>query len=180
MAKYKLTRRKFVGKAALGIAGTAMAMKAKSYSRIIGANDRINIGFLGCGDRSKGHQSMVKTSEKDKNLAVVAVCDIWKLNREKAADNCKKLFSTDVKQFNYSEDMLRMPELHAVMIGTGDFQHAKLLAEVVKAGKDCYCEKPMATDVEDAKLARSVVLGFKANSADGITMGKRPNTKKGT
>ena len=161
MAKNKLTRRKFVSKAALGLAGTAMTLNSKSYSKIIGANDRINIGFLGCGDRSKGHQNMVKTSEKEKNLAVVAVCDIWKLNREKAAANCKKLFSTDVKQFKYSEDMLRMPELDAVMIGTGDFQHAKLLAEVVKAGKDCYCEKPMSTDVEDAKLARSVVLDSK-------------------
>jgi len=161
VVKNKLSRRNFVGRAAFGVVGAAMAMNAKSYSKIIGANDRINIGFLGCGDRSKGHQSMVKTSEKDKNLAVVAVCDIWKLNREKAAANCKKLFGTDVKQFKYSEDMLRMPELHAVMIGTGDFQHAKLLTEVVKAGKDCYCEKPMATDVEDAKLARSVVLGSK-------------------
>ena len=104
---------------------------------------------------------MVKTSEKDKNLGVVAVCDIWKLNREKAAANCKKLFGTDVKQFKYSEEMLKMPELDAVMIATGDFQHAKLLAEVVKAGKDCYCEKPMATDVEDAKLARSAVLESK-------------------
>ena len=62
--------------------------------------------FLGCGSRSSGHQTMVKTSEKDKNLAVVAVCDIWKLNREKAAANCKKLFGTDVKQFKYSEEML--------------------------------------------------------------------------
>ena len=54
-----------------------------------------------------------------------------------------------------------MPDLDAVMIATGDFQHAKLLAEVVKAGKDCYCEKPLATDVEDAKLARSAVLASK-------------------
>ncbi len=104
---------------------------------------------------------MVKTSQKDKNLAVVAVCDIWKLNKEKAAANCKKLFGTDVKQFKYSEEMLLMPELDAVMIATGDFQHAKLLAEVVKAGKDCYCEKPLSTDVEDAKLARSAVLASK-------------------
>ena len=100
-------------------------------------------------------------SEKEKNLAVVAVCDIWKLNREKSAANCKKLFGTDVKQFKYSEEMLKMPDLDAVMIATGDFQHAKILAEVVKAGKDCYCEKPMATDVEDAKLARSAVLASK-------------------
>jgi predicted dehydrogenase len=104
---------------------------------------------------------MIKVSEKDKNLGVVAVCDIWKLNKEKAAANCKKLFGTDVKQFKYSEEMLMMPELDAVMIGTGDFQHAKLLAEVVKAGKDCYAEKPLSIDVGDAKLARSAVLASK-------------------
>ena len=155
MVKKKLSRRNFIGKAAVGFAGVAMTMSAKSYSKIIGANDRINIGFLGCGARGSDHQVMVKNSEKDKNLAVVAVCDIWKLNREKSAANLKKKFDTDVKQFQYSEDMLKMNELDGVMIATGDFQHAKLLAEVVKAGKDCYCEKPLSTDVEDAKLARS-------------------------
>jgi predicted dehydrogenase len=163
MAKQEVTRRDFIGKTAAGLVGIAVAssassMSASSYNRIIGANDRINIGFLGCGSRSGEHQKIVKTSEKNKNLAVVAVCDIWKLNKEKAAANCKKLFGTDVKQFKYSEEMLKMPELDAVMIGTGDFQHAKLLAEVVNAGKDCYCEKPMAIDVEDAKLARKAVL----------------------
>jgi predicted dehydrogenase len=159
------SRRKFIGKAAVGIAAAAITIKtaqsAVSYNRILGANDRINIGFLGCGDRSAGHQRMVKMAEKDKNLAVVTVCDIWKHNREKAAANCKKLFETEVKQFKYSEEMLLLPELDAVMIGTGDFQHAKLLAEVVRAGKDCYCEKPLSTDVEDAKLARSAVLASK-------------------
>ena len=166
MSKINVTRRDFIGKTAAGLAGVAVSssassMSAASYQKIIGANDRINIGFLGCGGRSRGHQRMVKTSEKDKNLAVVAVCDIWKLNKEKAAANCKQLFGNDVKQFKYSEEMLKMPELDGVMIGTGDFQHAKLLAEVVEAGKDCYCEKPMAIDVEDAKLARSAVLASK-------------------
>jgi predicted dehydrogenase len=165
MASKEYSRRKFIGKAAAGLAGTAMAMNtaqsAASYNRIIGANDRINIGFLGCGGRSGGHQRMVKMSQKEKNLGVVAVCDIWKLNREKAAANCKRLFGNDVKQFQYSEEFLKMPELDAVMIATGDFQHAKLLAEVVKAGKDCYCEKPLSTDVDDAKLARSAVLASK-------------------
>ena len=166
MFKNELSRRKFIGKTAAGLVGAAVSsssssISAASYRRITGANDRINLGFLGCGARSRGHQSMVKTSEKEKNLAVVAVCDIWKLNKEKAAANCKKLFGTDIKQFKYSEEMLKMSELDAVMIGTGDFQHAKLLAEVVRAGKDCYCEKPMAIDVEDAKLARSAVLASK-------------------
>lgn len=163
MAKQEVTRRDFIGKTTAGLIGAAVTtsaspMSASSYARIIGSNDRINIGFLGCGARSREHQMIVKAAEKRKNLAVVAVCDIWKLNAEKAAANCEKLFGTSVKQFKYSEEMLKMPELDAVMIGTGDFQHAKLLAEVVRAGKDCYCEKPMATDVEDAKLARSAVL----------------------
>src|ERR1035437_2870473 len=163
MAKSELSRRKFIGKTTAGFVGATVlsnvsSMSAASYNRIIGANDRINIAFLGCGDRSSDHQTMVKTSQKDKNLGVVAVCDIWKLNKEKAAVNCKKLFGTDVKQLKYSEEMLKMPELDAVMIATGDFQHAKILAEVVNAGKDCYCEKPMAIDVEDGKLATSAVL----------------------
>lgn len=175
MIKREVTRRDFIGKSTIGLAGitlsagAASSMSAVSYRRVIGSNDRINIGFLGCGARSDDHQSMVKMAEKDKNLAVVAVCDIWKINKEKTAANCKKLFGTDVKQYKYSEDMLRMSELDAVMIGTGDFQHAKILAEVVNAGKDCYCEKPMAIDVEEAKLARSAVL----NSSRVVQMGSQ-------
>jgi predicted dehydrogenase len=174
MAKNELSRRKFIGKTAAGLLGAAVtsgatSMSAASYNRIIGANDRISIGFLGCGGRSSDHQRMVKTSEKDKNLGVVAVCDIWKNNREKAATNCKKLFGTEVKQFKYSEELLKMKELDGVMIATGDFQHAKILAEVVGAGKDCYCEKPMAIDVDDAKLARSAVLA----SSQVVQMGSQ-------
>ena len=65
------------------------------------------------------------------------------------------------KTFKYSEEMLADKELDAVMIATGDHQHARLLAEVVQAGKDCYCEKPMANTLEDAKLARDTVKASK-------------------
>lgn len=166
MAEESISRRNFIGKTAVGIAGTAIStsassMSAASYERIKGANDRINIGFLGCGSRSKGHQNMVKMLAKEQNLGVVAVCDLWTNNRESTAARCKELFDVKVQQFKYMEDMLKMPELDAVMIATGDFQHARHLAEVVRAGKDCYCEKPMAESVDDAKLARAAVLESK-------------------
>jgi predicted dehydrogenase len=151
-----------------GVAATASAAGAFSYARIKGANDRINIGFLGCGARSSGHRRMVGMSIKDKNLGVVAVCDIWKLNREKAAEDCRKRFGSEVKQFKYSEEMLNLTDLDAVMIATGDHQHGRLLAEVVKAGKDCYVEKPMALDVDEAKLARAAVLGSKQIVQNGV------------
>src|SRR4029079_7521904 len=52
------------------------------------------------------------------------------------------------------EDMLADRDLDAVIVSTADHQHARLLADVVAAGKDCYCEKPMANTLADAKLAR--------------------------
>ncbi len=148
----RLSRRGFVGAAAGG------ALNAASYPRVIGANDRISIGLLGCGARSAGHRRMAKTSQRDMNAEVTAVCDIWRLNREKAAADAELKFGKKPRAFQYSEDLLALQDLDAVMIATGDHQHAKLLVEVVRAGKDCYCEKPMANVLEEAKLARDAVL----------------------
>ncbi len=154
----KIPRRQFITATAAAGLATTSRMTAASYSRVAGANDRINIGFIGCGSRGSGHRNMVAMSVADRNLGVVAVCDIWSVNRDKAAADCRKRFKTDVKTFKYSEQMLELPELDAVMIATGDHQHGRILAEVVKAGKDCYVEKPMALDVDEAKLARGAVL----------------------
>jgi len=151
------------------MAGLSMAVSAKSYRRILGSNDRVQIAFLGCGARSNGHVRMVKNSYEDKNLQAVAVCDIWTHNREKAASLCQDLLGDQVKEFKYSEDLLANKEVDAVMIATGDHQHAKILDEVVKAGKDCYCEKPMAQDIDEAKLARDTVL----NSNQVVQMGSQ-------
>ena len=159
--KSGITRRRFIGTSTSAFAGLSIGMSASSYGRILGSNDRINIAFLGCGARSQGHMWMVKGSYEDKNLQVVAVCDIWKQNKEKAASGCKKLFNTKVKQYKYSEDLLSDKKVDAVMIATGDHQHAKVLDEVVRAGKDSYCEKPMAQDLEEAKLVRDTVLESK-------------------
>jgi predicted dehydrogenase len=145
----------------LGAAGSIVPA-ARSYARIVGANDRIQIGQIGCGHRAAGLRQMLKKSAAaDANFDLRSVCDLWSVNREKAADDALRLFGRRPKTFQYSEEMLADPELDAVMIGTGDHQHARILAEVVRAGKDCYCEKPMANTLEDAKLARDAVRASK-------------------
>jgi predicted dehydrogenase len=145
-----VSRRKFMGAAAV--------LPAASYARVVGANDRIQIGLLGCGHRSSGHRIMLKKSAAtDPNFDVRSVCDLWSVNRDRAAADVRRLFGNDPRRFQYSEEMLADKDLDAVMIATGDHQHARLLAEVVRAGKDCYCEKPMANRLEDAKLARDAV-----------------------
>jgi len=144
------------------------SVTAASYGRIPGANDRINIGFLGCGAHGARHRRMVEMPFKERYLGIVAVCDIWSVNREKAAADCRKRFSTEVRQYKYSEDMLKLPELDAVMIASEDHQHGKLLAEAVAAGKDCYVEKPMALDEEEAKSARAAVLKSRQVVQNGV------------
>lgn len=154
-----VSRRRFLGAAA---SSAALPATAQSYSRIVGANDRIQIGQIGCGHRAAGHWRMLKLSAAtDPNFDLRSVCDIWSLNREKAVNHVAEMFGKRPRAYKYSEEMLADPELDAVMIATGDHQHARILAEVVRAGKDCYCEKPMANTLEDAKLARDTVLRSK-------------------
>ncbi len=148
-------RRSFLKQAA-GVAAAA-GMSARSYGRILGANDRIRLAQLGCGDRSQGHVHMVQLAAKQTPVETVAVCDIWSLARERRAAQVKAIFNLDPQSYKYSEDMLARKDIDGVMIATGDFQHAKLCAEVVRAGKDCYVEKPFANVLADAKEARDAV-----------------------
>src|SRR5579862_2218574 len=136
------TRRTFL-KGAGGML-LASGMDAHSYARILGANDRIQLGQLGCGDRSEGHVHMTQLASKQIPVETVAVCDLWSRARERRAAQVKKAFNLEPQMYQYSEEMLARKDIDGVMIATGDFQHAKLCGEVVRAGKDCYVEKPFA------------------------------------
>jgi predicted dehydrogenase len=152
-----VSRRKFIGAAAGATAGALIPGTACSYARIRGANDRIQVGMIGCGARADGLLKMVGMSRDDGNLQIRSVCDLWTVNRDRMRARVKRELGDDAAAYKYSEDMLADPDLDAVIVATGDHQHARILAEVVNAGKDCYCEKPMANTLADAKLARDAV-----------------------
>jgi predicted dehydrogenase len=155
-------RRQFLAGAGSAIlAGSATALSARSYARVVGANDRIRLAQLGSGGRSQGHVHMVHMAAQRTPVEVVAVCDIWTLARERRAAQVKDLFGTSPQVYKYSEKMLASADIDGVMIATGDHQHAKLCVEVVQAGKDCYVEKPFANVLEEAKAARAAVKASK-------------------
>ena len=155
-------RRQFLtGATGALLAGSAASLSARSYMRVPGANDRIRIAQLGCGGRSRGHVRMVHMAQQKAPVEVVAVCDIWSIAREGRAKQVKDLFGGDPKAYKYSEQMLEAGDFDGVMIATGDHQHAKLCTEVVRAGKDCYVEKPFANVLEEAKTARATVKASK-------------------
>jgi predicted dehydrogenase len=150
-----IDRRTFIKQA--GVAAMAVGTSARSYARILGANDRIRLGQLGCGARSHGHVVMAKGAAKNLPVEMVAVCDIWSLAREQRAAQVKEAFHLDPQSYAHHEDLLARKDIDGVMIATGDFQHAKLCEDVVRAGKDCYVEKPFANVLSEAKSARNAV-----------------------
>jgi predicted dehydrogenase len=152
-------RRTFLKQATGTMIGAGLT--ARSYGRVLGANDRIAVAQLGCGSRSQGHVHMVRMASKQTPVETIAVCDLWKLARERRAAQVKSFFNLDPKCYQYSEEMLANRDIDGVMIATGDFQHAKLCIDVVKAGKDCYVEKPFANVLSEAKEARAAVKASK-------------------
>jgi hypothetical protein len=77
------------GAAAVSLAGVASGMSARSYSRIIGANDRIFVAIAGLGRRLGAFTEPV--SLKSSNVELVYLCDVMKSQREKAAATFAKL-----------------------------------------------------------------------------------------
>ncbi len=159
MTKRKqIDRRSFLGQAGVAAIGAgALGGTALSYGRILGANDRISLGHVGVGRRGTELAGIVARL-KAKNVEMTAVCDLWKVNREAAAARAASAYGRAPRAFQYMEDLLALKDVDAVLVSTADFQHATHLKLVAEAGKDCYCEKPMANDLAEAKAAREAVL----------------------
>jgi predicted dehydrogenase len=156
----KLDRRGFLhGTVALG-AG-ALSSNAFSYGRIKGANERIALGHIGIGRRGQGLAWIAAELKGRQNVEMTAVCDLWKVNREKAAEKARTAYGRAPRAFQHMEELLALQDVDAVLISTADFQHAPILKLAVEAGKDVYCEKPMANVLEEAKSARDAVAASK-------------------
>jgi predicted dehydrogenase len=152
-----VNRRVFLTGAGAAIGASALSRTAVSYSRILGANDRISLGHIGVGRRGTGLAG-IAAQLKNRSVEMTAVCDLWKVNREAAAARAEAAYGRAPRAFQYMEDLLALKDVDAVLVSTADFQHATHLKAVVEAGKDAYCEKPMANDLAEGKAARDAVL----------------------
>jgi len=159
MPTLETNRRDFVklGGAALAVAAT---QSAKSYAKIVGANDRVRTGIIGGGDRMLGGDvPAFIANQKDMNFELVAVSDIWKLARERAAATVEKACGSKIDMLPNNDALYARPDIDAVLIATADFQHARHGIEAVKAGRDAYVEKPTAHRMDDARDFLKAVEG---------------------
>ena len=122
-------------------AGGAMAMTAASYSRVLGANDKINLGLIGCGGRGRGDMNtFIKTDQ----VNVTAVCDVYAARVDQARTR-----AANAKGFSDHRKLLELKEVDAALIATPDHWHATIAIDALNAGKDVYCEKPLTLKIEE-------------------------------
>jgi len=146
---------------------------AAAQSRILGANDRIRTGIIGAGGRGK----YLTRQFKEIGAEMAAVCDIYEANLQGGL----KEASTGAKPFHDYRKLLDDKAIDAVIVATPDHWHARMVIDAVEAGKDVYCEKPMAHKIDEGfdvikavrRTKRIVQVGMQRRSAELFLEGKR-------
>jgi predicted dehydrogenase len=143
---------------------------AKSASRVIGANDRINIGVIGCGGRgSYDAQAFDAFGKQNKDACqIVAACDVYEKRKQKVAER------HNAKGYLDYRELLNQSDLDAVIVATPDHWHGKIATDAMDHGKDVYLEKPMVHTNEEARdlvatvkeTKRILQVGSQTTSAD--------------
>jgi predicted dehydrogenase len=155
------SRRKFIGQSVKTAAATyigAMGMSAKSYSRIMGANDRVGVGVVGFSDRFRSSLlPSFSNHHKELNFDIVAVSDIWSVRRDDGKRVLSAAMGHDVTACVNNDALYDNKSVDAVIVATADFQHALHCIEAVKAGRDAYVEKPFAETMADNRAALKAV-----------------------
>jgi predicted dehydrogenase len=130
-------------------ARTAGIATASSYSKILGANDRIHMGYIGVGNRGdQVHDAFLETGSNE----TVAVCDL----RDDYMDFAIQKSRGAPKKFKEYRDLLADKNVDAVVIATPDHWHALMFIDACNAGKDVYVEKPLSlTVVEGRKMVEA-------------------------
>ncbi|MGD0732265.1 MAG: Gfo/Idh/MocA family oxidoreductase [Terracidiphilus sp.] len=158
MQSPQTTRRQFLKTSGAVITVTALSNTARSYARILGANDRVRVGIVGCGDRMKS--ALIPSFQQHANalnFQIVAVSDLWNRRRDEGAAFIKNFTANPIAKARNNDELYARNDVDAVLIATADFQHAQHGAEAVNAGRDAYVEKPTAHNMADARLFRSAV-----------------------
>lgn len=133
MNSQKFARRAFLGGAA--------AMTAASYSRVLGANEAMQLGVIGAGDRGTYVMTQFMKNEK---VRVAALCDIYAEHIDRARQK-----AGEAQSFTDHRKLLEQKNLDIVLIATPDHWHSRIAIDALNAGKDVYVEKPLTRTIQE-------------------------------
>ncbi|NUM54186.1 MAG: Gfo/Idh/MocA family oxidoreductase [Candidatus Hydrogenedentes bacterium] len=133
----KPTRRTFIYTAGALAAGSVLPRAKAQAQTPVGANDRIGVGFIGCGGRGSHHaKELAAMRERGEAIELVAACDAYRPRMAALAERFQ------LKQHWIHHELLANADVDVVCVATPDHVHAPQAVDAVRAGKDVYCEKP--------------------------------------
>jgi predicted dehydrogenase len=151
----KVSRRSFTQATGALVGLAAAAPSAASYARIVGANERVRLGFIGVANR--GGQLMDAFAEHD-DTEVLALCDVDARTLRRSLEKAEQQpnASSDIASVKDFRRVLDRGDIDAVVIATPDHWHAIQTTMACDAGKDVYVEKPLSiTVVEGRRMVQS-------------------------
>jgi predicted dehydrogenase len=157
------SRREFLGRQAGLALSASLATRAhgkepkftpKANTRALGANDRINVAFIGNGMQFHAllDRAFNKRKEGKNDFEYAAVCDVWEPRLKYAQEQTKAASITR----DYRE-VLSRPDIDGVVIAVPDHWHFLIASQACQSGKDVYLEKPMTYTVPEAAKLTEIV-----------------------
>ena len=128
----------------------ASGITAIASTRVMGANDLIRVGLIGCGGRSR---DLLRAADEAGGYQLMAACDVYEPRRDEVRD----ARGADITTHLDYRDLLGIKELDAVIIAAPNHWHVQMACDAIAAGKDIYLEKPVTHTVgEGDTLTRAV------------------------
>jgi predicted dehydrogenase len=154
------SRRNFIKQSASALAGYIIVPRfvlggvSPNGSKYIPPSDMISLGFIGCGKQGKILSNYFLTTNE---IRIVAVSEVYKdkvelmLKTIKTNQEKNKQPANDIGVYNDFRELLIRKDIDAVVIATPDHWHAAVAVRAAEAGKDIYCEKPLALTVKEGR-----------------------------
>jgi predicted dehydrogenase len=160
-ARNRIGRRGFLKKATQSVAGVAAALagptiiprSALGGPGLAAANDRLALGWIGCGGQGNGDVGALLGSRQ---VELVAVCDVYYEHAQKAAARGR----TGTAIYKDFREMLDRDDIDIVEIATPDHWHGLTAIAACQAGKDVYCQKPMSLTIEQGRAMVNAVRRY--------------------
>jgi predicted dehydrogenase len=150
--KKSISRRRFLGTTAAGIAGLTMFSSQISHKKS-NSGKELKVGFIGMG-----RQAMYLLSGfiQIPGVKVIAGCDVYGIKRQRFEQRVKEHYQkadtpVDVVTYEKYQELLQRDDIEAVVIATPDHTHAMIAIAASKAGKDVYLEKPITFTIKEGK-----------------------------
>jgi predicted dehydrogenase len=151
------TRREFLKKSTLAAAAVAASTnifktpvygqnQAPSPGSVVGANNRLQVGYIGTGGQGMAHVNIQHQNAAANNIVQIAACDLSDHRQQDA----KAVIGPNCKLYKDFEEMLLNKDIDAVTIATVDHWHCRTAIAALEAGKHVYVEKPMTRYLEEA------------------------------